>query len=101
MCSQFAAHRTNDSLDGVHTHFVFYFQDLDGNLLDSWEGVRVQCLWCLSDGKTVLASDTHQRIRGYNFEDLTDRNIVQEDHPIMSFTISKNGRLALLNVATQ
>lgn len=26
---------------------------------------------------------------------------VQEDHPIMSFTISKNGRLALLNVATQ
>lgn len=26
---------------------------------------------------------------------------VQEDHPIMSFTISKTGRLALLNVATQ
>ncbi|XP_060905547.1 WD repeat-containing protein 26 [Labrus mixtus] len=79
----------------------FYQCDLDGNLLDSWEGVRVQCLWCLNDGRTVLASDTHQRIRGYNFEDLTDRNIVQEDHPIMSFTVSKNGRLALLNVATQ
>ncbi|KAF4087996.1 hypothetical protein AMELA_G00077630 [Ameiurus melas] len=79
----------------------FYQCDLDGNLLDSWEGVRVQCLWCLNDGKTVLASDTHQRIRGYNFEDLTDRNIVQEDHPIMSFTVSKSGRLALLNVATQ
>ncbi|KAG7474029.1 WD repeat-containing protein 26-like [Solea senegalensis] len=79
----------------------FYQCDLDGNLLDSWEGVRVQCLWCLGDGRTVLASDTHQRIRGYNFEDLTDRNIVQEDHPIMSFTVSKNGRLALLNVATQ
>uniref|UniRef100_A0A8D3BKP1 WD repeat-containing protein 26 n=1 Tax=Scophthalmus maximus TaxID=52904 RepID=A0A8D3BKP1_SCOMX len=79
----------------------FYQCDLDGNLLDSWEGVRVQCLWCLSDGRAVLASDTHQRIRGYNFEDLTDRNIVQEDHPIMSFTVSKNGRLALLNVATQ
>ncbi|KAF6716381.1 WD repeat-containing protein 26 [Oryzias melastigma] len=79
----------------------FYQCDLDGNLLDSWEGVRVQCLGCLSDGRTVLASDTHQRIRGYNFEDLTDRNIVQEDHPIMSFTVSKNGSLALLNVATQ
>ncbi|XP_012688988.2 WD repeat-containing protein 26 isoform X2 [Clupea harengus] len=79
----------------------FYQCDLDGNLLDSWEGVRVQCLWCPGDGRTVLASDTHQRIRGYNFEDLTDRNIVQEDHPIMSFTVSKNGRLALLNVATQ
>lgn len=79
----------------------FYQCDLDGNLLDSWEGVRVQCLWCLGDTRTVLASDTHQRIRGYNFEDLTDRNIVQEDHPVMSFTVSKNGRLALLNVATQ
>uniref|UniRef100_A0A673GVL3 WD repeat-containing protein 26 n=1 Tax=Sinocyclocheilus rhinocerous TaxID=307959 RepID=A0A673GVL3_9TELE len=79
----------------------FYQCDLDGNLLESWEGVRVQCLWCMADGRTVLASDTHQRIRGYSFEDLTDRNIVQEDHPIMSFTVSKNGRLALLNVATQ
>lgn len=79
----------------------FYQCDLDGNVLDSWEGVRVQCLWCLGDGKTILASDTHQRIRAYNFEELTDRNIVQEDHPIMSFTVSKNGRLALLNVATQ
>ncbi|KAF3840243.1 hypothetical protein F7725_018960 [Dissostichus mawsoni] len=66
----------------------FYQCDLDGNLLDSWEGVRVQCLWCLNDGRTMLASDTHQRI-------------LQEDHPIMSFTVSKNGRLALLNVATQ
>lgn len=35
----------------------------------------MQCLWCLSDGRGVLASDTHQRIRGYNFEDLTDRNM--------------------------
>jgi hypothetical protein len=54
---------------------VYDCQDLDGNLLDSWEGVRVQCLWCVGDGRTVLASDTHQRIRGYNFEDLTDRNM--------------------------
>ncbi|KAK7885898.1 hypothetical protein WMY93_025519 [Mugilogobius chulae] len=87
--------------DSLTSRGQFYQCDLDGNLLDSWEGVRVQCLWCLGDGRTVLASDTHQRIRGYNFEDLTDRNIVQEDHPIMSFTVSKNGRLALLNVATQ
>uniref|UniRef100_A0A8C1B244 WD repeat-containing protein 26 n=1 Tax=Cyprinus carpio carpio TaxID=630221 RepID=A0A8C1B244_CYPCA len=54
----------------------FYQCDLDGNLLESWEGVRVQCLWCVGDGRTVLASDTHQRIRGYSFEDLTDRNIL-------------------------
>uniref|UniRef100_A0A8C8H630 WD repeat-containing protein 26 n=1 Tax=Oncorhynchus tshawytscha TaxID=74940 RepID=A0A8C8H630_ONCTS len=79
----------------------FYQCDLDGNLLDSWEGVRVQCLWCVGDGRTVLASDTHQRIRVIDLccEFLFYR--VQEDHPIMSFTVSKNGRLALLNVATQ
>jgi hypothetical protein len=26
---------------------------------------------------------------------------IHEDHPIMSFTVSKDGRLALLNIATQ
>lgn len=26
---------------------------------------------------------------------------LQEDHPIMSFTVNNTGRLALLNVATQ
>lgn len=45
---------------------------MDGNVSDSWEGVRVKCLWCRSDGKTVLAADTHHRIRGYNFDDLCD-----------------------------
>nr|CAD7462051.1 unnamed protein product [Timema tahoe] len=62
----------------------FYQCDLEGNVLDSWEGVRVNCLWCRSDGKTVLAADTHHRVRAYNFEELSDSNM-----------------LALLNVATQ
>ena len=50
-------------------------QDLDGNVIDTWEGVRVQSLCFRKDGKTVLAADTHQRIRGYNFEDLSDFNL--------------------------
>lgn len=50
-------------------------KDLDGNVLESWEGVRVQALAWKSDAKTVLAADTHHRIRGYNFEDLTDCNM--------------------------
>ncbi|XP_067119532.1 WD repeat-containing protein 26-like isoform X1 [Centruroides vittatus] len=83
------------------TRGQFYQCDLDGNVLDSWEGVRVQCLICKNDGKTVLAADKHHRIRGYNFEELTDFNIIQEDHSIMSFTSDKTGRLALVNVATQ
>lgn len=79
----------------------FYQCDLEGNVLDSWEGVRVSCLWCRDDGKTVLAADTHHRIRSYNFDELSDSNILQEEHPIMAFTVDKRDRLALLNVATQ
>ena len=43
--------------------------------MDSWEGVRVQCVGCQADGKNVLAADTHHRIRGYNFDELTDFNV--------------------------
>lgn len=51
-------------------------QDLEGNVLDSWEGVRVQCLGYRADGKTVLAADTHHRIRGYLFgTQNTDHNM--------------------------
>ena len=50
-------------------------KDLEGNVLESWEGVRVQALAWKTDGKTVLAADTHHRIRGYNFDDLTDCNM--------------------------
>ncbi len=50
-------------------------QDLDGNVLDTWEGVRVQGIGCCKDNRTVLASDTHQRIRSYNFEELTDTHL--------------------------
>jgi hypothetical protein len=45
---------------------------MEGNVLDSWEGVRVKSLWCRSDGKTVLAADSHHRIRGYNFDELSE-----------------------------
>lgn len=79
----------------------FYQCDLEGNVLDSWEGVRVQGLYCRKDGRTVLAADSHHRIRGYVFDDLTDFNVVQEDHSIISFSVDETGRLALLNIATQ
>ncbi|XP_022103779.1 WD repeat-containing protein 26-like [Acanthaster planci] len=79
----------------------FYLCDLDGNVLESWEGVRVQSLCIKGDTNVVLAADTHNRIRAYNFEDLTDQHVIQEDHSIMSFTISSNQRQALLSVAYQ
>ncbi|CAB4020724.1 WD repeat-containing 26, partial [Paramuricea clavata] len=79
----------------------FFQCDLDGDVLEQWEGVRVYGLHCLKDGKTVLAADSHNRIRTYNFEDLSDNNLIQEDHPIMSFSVSDDGRHILINVASQ
>ncbi|CAH1791472.1 unnamed protein product [Owenia fusiformis] len=82
------------------TRGQFYQCDLDGNVLESWEGIRVQCLQCLPD-KRVLAADSRKRVRAYCFNDMSDQNILSEDQPIMSFTTNDTGRLALLNVATQ
>ena len=53
------------------------------------------------DGKHILAADTHHRIRSYNFEELSDLPLIQEDHAIMSFTLDDTDRYALLNIATQ
>ncbi|XP_022899945.1 WD repeat-containing protein 26 [Onthophagus taurus] len=84
---------------GIRGHF--YQCDMDGNILDTWEGVRINSLWCRNDGKSVLASDTHHRIRSYILEELSDHTLIHEESSIMTFTVDKNDRLALLNVATQ
>ncbi|KAI4486653.1 hypothetical protein M0804_006023 [Polistes exclamans] len=96
-----AWHRDSNKFVAGGLRGQFYQCDMDGNVSDSWEGVRVKCLWCRSDGKTVLAADSHHRIRGYNFDELCDFTILQEDHPVMSFSVNKADRLALLNVANQ
>lgn len=58
---------------GMRGHF--YQCDTDGNILDTWEGVRIKCLQCRADGKTVLAADTHYRIRSYVFEEINDSTV--------------------------
>uniref|UniRef100_A0A182V9Y5 CTLH domain-containing protein n=1 Tax=Anopheles merus TaxID=30066 RepID=A0A182V9Y5_ANOME len=108
------SHSTDDSLtcaafnrDGTRfvtggTRGQFYLVDLDGILHDNWEGVRVNGLSFLSDNKTVLAADTHYRIRGYSFDNpRTDYGIVQEQCPIMTFSVNSADRLALLNISSQ
>jgi len=107
------SHSTEDSLTTVSwspdgrkitcggSRGQFYQCDAKGQVLDSWEGVRVQCLSYRKDGKSVLAADTHHRLRSYNFEELSDYSVLQEDHGIMTFTLDDNDRYALLNVATQ
>lgn len=54
---------------------VILYQDFSGGIIESWEGVRVQSLGALPDGKTVLAADTQQRVRSYNFDEMTDENL--------------------------
>ena len=46
-------------------------QHIDGSEPDRWEGIRVQYVAVMPD-KTVLAADTHRRIRSYKFEEQLD-----------------------------
>jgi WD repeat-containing protein 26 len=79
----------------------FYMCDLEGSIVSSTEGIRVNSLAFLNDNSTVLASDTHYRIRNYTFDPKYDSNLIQENNPIMTFTVNSTNRLALLNVSTQ
>lgn len=80
----------------------FYLCDMEGTIVDSWDGVRVNGLAFRSDNKTVLAADTHSRIRGYVFDlQHMDYNLIQEQYTIMTFSVNREDRLALLNIATQ
>jgi hypothetical protein len=53
----------------------FYYCDIDGNVMETWEGVRVQSLCSRKGSRNVLAADTLHRIREYNFEEISDTNM--------------------------
>lgn len=65
-CAAFNADGTRFVTGGVRGQF--YLCTLDGTLQDTWDGVRVNGLYFKADNKTVLAADTHNRIRGYCFD---------------------------------
>ncbi|XP_037879958.1 WD repeat-containing protein 26 homolog [Glossina fuscipes] len=80
----------------------FYLCDLKATILDSWEGVRINSVVFRSDNKTILAADSHYRIRGYNFDNpRSDFDVLRETHPIMTFSVNSADRLALLNISNQ
>lgn len=58
---------------------------MQGELLHSWDGVRVNALACRGgEGLAALAADTHHRVRNYDFaEPKADRNLCVPDplHP--------------------
>ncbi|XP_072939037.1 WD repeat-containing protein 26 isoform X2 [Epargyreus clarus] len=95
-----AWHASSDKFVCGGSRGQFYHFRLDGTLANSWDGVRVNALACRADGR-VLAADTHHRVRLYDFADLTDRNLIQEEHAVMAMTLNAADTLLLLNVANQ
>lgn len=98
-CAAFAPDSQRFVTGGVRGQF--YMCDLDGTIINNWDGVRLTALAFLNDNVSVLGADTHYRIRNYNFESKYDYNMVQEQNSIISFTVNSTDRLALLNVGSQ
>lgn len=107
------SHSPEDSLSAVAWHssgqrFVtggqkgqFYHCDLDGNVVESWEGIRIRSLWCKADGRTVLAADTHHRIRSYTFDDFQDQTLIREQDPLIYFCLDQSEKYALCTTKGQ
>ena len=100
-CAAFNSDGTRFVTGGIRGQF--YICDLEGNVIESWDGVRVNSVAFRADNKTVLAADTHYRIRGYVFDaqKREDYNLIQEQCSIMTFSVNSTDRLALLNISTQ
>lgn len=79
----------------------FYECDSEGNILQTWEGVRVQALGCRPDSSTYLAADSQHRVRSYNFDEEIEENILKEEASIMSMNVSSDGRYLLVNLSNQ
>ncbi|KAI1729793.1 WD repeat-containing protein 26 [Ditylenchus destructor] len=82
-------------------HFHFYDVDRPEDSLRQFEGFRIRCVYSLKDGKTVLASDTHNRIRSYDFETMNETNVIQEASQIMYFTVDQSEQYCLVTTKTE
>lgn len=72
-CAAFNRDGTRFVCGGIRGQF--YLCDLMGAIHDNWDGVRVNALAFRADNKTVLAADTHQRIRSYSFDTRADATL--------------------------
>ncbi|XP_065184482.1 WD repeat-containing protein 26-like [Sycon ciliatum] len=73
-----------------------------GAVTRTWDGVRVQSVAIpSSSNKFVLAADSLKRVRRYDFDAERAYEVVSEDYNIMSMTLSKDERYALINCANQ
>ena len=76
-------------------------QDIHSSTVYNWEGVRLHSVATLRDNKTVLAADSHKRVRSYNFEDYTDQTIYEDENQIMNMSLSSDEKYCLLTLSKQ
>ncbi|WKY15056.1 hypothetical protein Q1695_000512 [Nippostrongylus brasiliensis] len=70
-------------------------QPSEGHILGQWEGFRIRGVYGMSDSVTVLASDTHHRLRKYRFDTRVDETLFTEEVPIISFRVHPTERFVL------
>jgi len=67
----------------------------------AFEGFRIRCIYGMRDGRTVLAADTHNRIRSYDFESKAEANLIQESSQIMYFTVDRLEKYCLVTTKSE
>jgi len=77
-----------------------FISDLEGKVVEKWEGVRVTGVAVDSEDR-IIACDTHRRLRRYAVSTINDSNLVVEDSNILSFSLDESGDFALVNVQGQ
>uniref|UniRef100_A0A0N5C967 LisH domain-containing protein n=1 Tax=Strongyloides papillosus TaxID=174720 RepID=A0A0N5C967_STREA len=87
-------------------HFYVADFELDHNLrYDVIDGFRMRALICLSDDCSVIAADTHNRIRKYTF-DISENHgpkgetLMTFDSPIIHMAIDKSEKFLLVTTRT-
>jgi len=92
--------KSNDKIAFGSTRGNLFVSDLEGKVLEKWEGVRVTGVAVDSEDR-IIASDTHRRLRRYACNNTLDSNILVEESSILSFSLDDSGDFALVNVQGQ
>uniref|UniRef100_A0A1I7ZIS5 LisH domain-containing protein n=1 Tax=Steinernema glaseri TaxID=37863 RepID=A0A1I7ZIS5_9BILA len=81
----------------------FYYCDIKRPNLPttSFEGYRIRSLHCMKDGKTILAADTHNRIRSYRIDTSEEATVIQEFKTIICFTLDKSETFCLVTAKAE
>ncbi|GER54025.1 ATP-dependent RNA helicase [Striga asiatica] len=77
--------------------------DLEGNELDCWKGQRttkISDLGVIMDGKMLVTVCKENAILLFEWETKTER-FIEEDHPIISFSLSKNNKFLLVSLLNE